>query len=225
MKRLEKLFFILLTLLFIFNHTKLDAQMKNKSVVLLETSYGNINIQLYDETPLHKENFLKLVSENFYDGLIFHRIIKDFMIQSGDPDSKNAAPGQALGIGDLGYTIPAEFNKELYHKKGALAAARQGDNINPRKESSASQFYIVQGRPYTHTELDLMEQRNIHIKFTDEQRKVYTSSGGTPHLDYSYTVFGEVVEGIDVIDKIANAETDNRDRPLKDIKIKIKLIN
>ena len=146
------------------------------------------------------------------------------MIQAGDPDSKNAAPGQALGYGDLGYNIPAEFNKDLFHKKGALAAARQPDNVNPDKESSASQFYIVQGKVYSNKELDYMEQQGIHIKFTEEQKKIYTSVGGTPHLDYSYTVFGEVVEGIEVVDKIASVETDRRDRPVSDIKIKIRLI-
>lgn len=225
MKRTEKLLYILFTLLFLFNNTKTGAQMESKTILLIETSYGNIKLVLYDATPLHKENFLKLVSEKFYDGQIFHRVIKDFMIQAGDPDSKNATPGQVLGFGDLGYTIPAEFNKELYHKKGALAAARQADNINPQKESSASQFYIVQGKVYTNEQLNTMEQRNMHIKFTDIQRKIYTTIGGAPHLDYAYTVFGEVIEGIEVIDKIADVETDNRDRPLKDIKLKIKLIN
>ncbi len=225
MKRSAIFFCSFLINLILFNNFYIEAQMNAKSVVELETSYGNIKIKLYDETPLHKENFLKLVSEGFFDGQIFHRIIKDFMIQAGDPDSKNATPGQPLGFGDLGYTIPAEFNKELYHKKGALAAARQSDNVNPERESSASQFYLVQGRVFTGQELDLMEQRNVHIKFTDEQRNAYTTLGGTPHLDYMYTVFGEVIEGIDVIDKIAAAETDKRDRPLNDIKIKIKLIN
>ncbi len=223
MKLRTILFAFLLIALFLLPYFNIDAQMNEKSIVKLETSYGDIMIELYDETPLHKENFLKLVSEKFFDDLLFHRIIKNFMIQSGDPDSKNAAPGKPLGFGDLGYTIPAEFNKELYHKKGALAAARQSDNINPGKESSASQFYIVQGRVYSNKELDMMEQRNVHIKFTDDQRKIYTTIGGTPHLDYAYTVFGEVVEGIEVIDRIAAVETDSRDRPLKDIKIKISL--
>jgi cyclophilin family peptidyl-prolyl cis-trans isomerase len=210
--------------LFLSTNINTDAQMIDKSIILLETPYGNMKIKLYDETPMHKENFLKLVSEKFFDDQIFHRVIEDFMIQAGDPNSKNAPPGKPLGFGDLGYTIPAEFNKNLYHKKGALAAARQPDNVNPSKESSASQFYIVQGKVYPNHILDMMEQRNKHIKFTDEQRNIYSTIGGTPHLDYAYTVFGEVIEGIDVIDKIAAVETDSRDRPLKDIKIKISLV-
>jgi cyclophilin family peptidyl-prolyl cis-trans isomerase len=229
MKRLVKLYFSLFITLFIalifVNNISLNAQADDNTLVLLETTYGDIKIKLYDETPFHKENFLKLVSEKLYDDQIFHRVINNFMIQAGDPNSKNAKPGQPLGYGDLGYTIPAEFNKNLFHKKGALAAARQPDNVNPAKESSASQFYIVHGKVYTDKELDLMEQRGVHIKFTEEQRKIYTSVGGTPHLDYSYTVFGEVIEGIDVVDKIASVKTDQRDRPLNDIKIKIKTIN
>lgn len=213
----------LITLL-LLTYINTDAQMSDKSIIMLETPYGNMKIKLYDETPMHKENFLKLVSEKFFDDQIFHRVIEDFMIQAGDPDSKNAPPGKPLGFGDLGYTVPAEFNKDHYHKKGALAAARQSDNVNPAKESSASQFYIVQGKIYPDHVLNMMEQRNKHIKFTDEQRKIYTTIGGTPHLDYEYTVFGEVIEGIDIIDKIAVVETDSRDRPLKDIKIKISLV-
>jgi cyclophilin family peptidyl-prolyl cis-trans isomerase len=229
MKRLVKLYYSLFITLFIalifVNNISLKAQTNGNTLVLMETTHGDIIIKLYDETPFHKENFLKLVSEKLYDDQIFHRVINNFMIQAGDPNSKNAKPGQPLGYGDLGYTIPAEFNKNLFHKKGALAAARQPDNVNPAKESSASQFYIVQGKVYTNKELDFMEQRGVHIKFTEEQRKIYTSVGGTPHLDYSYTVFGEVIEGIDVVDKIASVKTNKRDRPLNDIKIKIKIIN
>ena len=224
MKLRPTLFNFLLTALLLMPYFNIYTQMNEKSIVKLETSYGNIIIKLYDETPLHKENFLKLVSEKFYDDLLFHRVIENFMIQTGDPDSKDAPPGKPLGFGDLGYTIPAEFNKDLYHKKGALAAARQSDNVNPAKESSASQFYIVQGKVYSNQQLDIMEQRNVHIKFTDEQRKVYTTAGGTPHLDYAYTVFGEVTEGIDIVDKIAAVKKDNRDRPLQDIKIKISIV-
>ena len=224
MKRLVKLYYSLFIALIFFNNIPMEAQINENPLILVETTYGNIKIKLYDETPFHKENFLKLVSEKLYDDQIFHRVTKDFMIQAGDPDSKNAKSGQALGYGDLGYNIPAEFNKDLFHKKGALAAARQPDNVNPDKESSASQFYIVQGKVYSNKELDYMEQQGIHIKFTEEQRKIYTSVGGTPHLDYSYTVFGEVIEGIEVVDKIASVETDRRDRPVSDIKIKIRLI-
>jgi len=225
MNRVVKLYYSLFFALILINNISLSAQINDVPMVIIETSYGNIKIKLYDETPLHQENFLKLVSEKFYDDQIFHRIIKGFMIQAGDPDSKNASPGQPLGRGDLGYTIPAEFNRDLFHKKGALAAARLPDNINPDKESSASQFYIVQGRVYSGSELDNMERNGIHIKFTGEQRRIYTTTGGTPHLDYSYTVFGEVTEGLEVIDKIAAVETDKRDRPLKDIKLKIRVIN
>jgi cyclophilin family peptidyl-prolyl cis-trans isomerase len=191
----------------------------SSQVVVIETTSGNITIKLYDETPIHKENFLELVSKKYYDGLLFHRVIEDFMIQTGDSDSKNAKPGQALGFGGASHTIPAEFNKNYYHKKGALAAARQGDNINPNKESSGSQFYIVKGKVLHDKELDFMEQRGMHIKFTDEQRNVYKTIGGTPHLDYSYTVFGEVINGLEVIDKISSVETDKNNRPLEDVKI------
>ncbi len=225
MKRLVKLYYSLFIALIFVNNISLEAQINENADIVIETTYGSIKIKLYDETPFHKENFLKLVSEKLYDDLLFHRVISNFMIQTGDPDSKNAKPGQPLGFGDLGYTIPAEFNKDLFHKKGALAAARQPDNVNPGKESSASQFYIVQGRVFTDRELDYMEQRGDHIKFTEEQRKIYTSAGGSPHLDYSYTVFGEVTGGIDVVDKIASVKTDKRDRPLEDIKIKIRIIN
>ncbi len=195
----------------------------NSQLVKIITTYGNITIKLYDETPMHKENFLKLVSNKFYDGLLFHRVINNFMIQTGDPKSKNAKPDKLLGQGGVNYTIPPEFNKQLYHKKGAVAAARLPDNINPNKESSGSQFYIVQGKKYTETQLIAMEKNNYHIKFTEQQKKDYINIGGTPHLDYSYTVFGEVIEGLEIIDKIASQPTDKYDRPIKDIKI-IKMV-
>jgi cyclophilin family peptidyl-prolyl cis-trans isomerase len=225
MNRVVKLYYSLFFALIFNNNISMNAQINDVPVVEIETSFGIIKVKLYNETPMHQENFLKLVSRNFYDDLLFHRVIEGFMIQAGDPNSKNALPGQPLGQGDLDYTIPAEFNKDLFHKKGALAAARLPDNINPNKESSASQFYIVQGRKYSGSELDYMERSGTHIKFTDEQRKIYTTIGGTPQLDYSYTVFGEVIEGMDVIDKIASVETDRRDRPLKDIKLKIIRVN
>ena len=188
--------------------------------LLISTSQGNITIKLYDDVPMHQENFRELVSKHFYDSLLFHRVIKDFMIQAGDPDSKYAKPGQFLGRGDVNYTIPAEIRKEFYHKKGAVAAARLPDNINPEKASSGCQFYIVQGKTFTDQELDYLENNDIHIKFTEEQRNVYKSLGGSPHLDYSYTVFGEVIEGLSVLDKISLAETDKNNRPLTDIRIK-----
>lgn len=246
-------------------------QYGNNRIVLISTPYGDMKIKLYNETPKHRDNFIKLVKNKFYNGTLFHRVIKNFMIQGGDPDSKNAAPGVQLGNGGPGYTIPAEFNPSLYHKKGALAAAREGDAINPEKASSGSQFYIVQGKKFTDDELDELEA-NINKKklqslyskileqeknkalendkvpdysaivpaakkkaitefkstpkfhFSKEQRETYKTIGGTPHLDGSYTVFGQVIEGLDVIDKIASVQTDSNDRPLKNIPIKVSII-
>ena len=194
---------------------KKPAQMTK---VLLKTSMGDIVIALYDETPLHKENFIKLVNDKYYDGVLFHRIIQNFMIQTGDPESKTAKPGQMLGNGGPGYTIPAEFVPGLYHKRGAVAAARMGDNVNPRKESSGSQFYIVDGRVFSTNDLNRVIQMTGKT-YSQEQIKDYTSIGGAPHLDGDYTVFGEVVSGMDIVDKIAAQQKDGRDRPLEDIKI------
>lgn len=251
----------------------------NEQLVLISTEYGDIKVKLYDETPKHKENFLKLVEEGYYDSLLFHRVINEFMIQGGDPESKNAEPGAMLGNGGPGYQIDAEISDSLYHKKGVLAAARQGDAVNPERKSSGSQFYIVQGKVFSNEELDMLEEKmNIPVKqqivmnyisapehadmkkladslyangkqqelqallmkidsltmdeylaadlfeFSEEQRKVYTTIGGTPHLDGAYTVFGEVVEGLDVIDKIAAVETDKSSRPTKDIQMTMKII-
>ena len=187
--------------------------------LLIETGKGNLKCILYDETPLHAENFIKLVNEGFYDGLLFHRVINNFMIQTGDPNSRDAQKGAPLGYGDPGYRVPGEFHPNLYHRKGVLASARQGDQINPARESNGSQFYIVQGKKLTSAELDAMEIDGSHIAFTAEQRDYYTNLGGTPHLDYAYTVFGEVVEGIEVIDKIASVPTDEKNRPLEDVRI------
>ena len=187
-------------------------------MVEMVTSQGKITFLLYDETPLHRDNFLKLVKNHTYDGLLFHRVIKDFMVQAGDPKSRDAKPGQPLGDGTLGYTVPAEFRADLIHKRGALCAARQGDQVNPKKASSASQFYIVQGQVWDNKTLDMMEQR-FGKKFNAEQRKVYTTVGGTPHLDGDYTVFGEVVDGMEVVNKIAAVQCDRMDRPLQDVKI------
>jgi cyclophilin family peptidyl-prolyl cis-trans isomerase len=257
----------------------LRAQTLSKETVLIETNYGNMKLKLFEETPLHKANFLKLVNENIFDSLLFHRVINGFMIQGGDLLSKHAKPGDSLGHGDMGYTIPAEFNTKLIHKKGALAAARESDDINPKFESSASQFYIVMGKKRTLEDLKKYEERinkthytncarefmktdagkklksnynrfklenkldsaelvnkeieglikTEHLKtpeykFNAAQIEAYTTVGGTPHLDGTYTVFGEIIEGIEVIDKIAAAKTDGRNRPLEDIRMKITLI-
>lgn len=187
--------------------------------VLIETNKGKMKCILYEQTPMHTDNFINLVNEEKYNGILFHRVIKDFMIQSGDLNSKNSPKGTALGTGGPGYRIPAEFHPDLYHKKGAMAAARQGDNTNPNRESNGSQFYIVQGKVFSDEQLNQMERSGAHIKFTAEQRMFYKTLGGSPHLDYDYTVFGEVIEGLQVIDAIASESTDERDRPLEDVKI------
>lgn len=189
-------------------------------IVLITTDYGNMKIKLYNETPKHRDNFLKLANQGFYNGTLFHRVIKTFMIQGGDPESKNAPAEKMLGSGSNGSTVPAEFNNNLIHKKGALAAAR---TENPEKASSDCQFYIVQGKTVTMEELNAMESRS-GIKYTDEQKKIYTTVGGTPFLDHNYTVYGEVIEGLDVIDKIAAVQTKPGDRPVTDVKITVKVI-
>ena len=192
-------------------------------LVEIETDLGTMTIQLSNATPQHRDNFLKLAEEGYFDGMLFHRVIDGFMLQGGDPDSKNATPSQALGMGGPGYTVPAEFVDSLVHVKGALCAARQGDQVNPQKRSSGSQFYIVQGKPLTTEELGMMEARK-GIRYTKEQRDGYTAQGGTPILDRDYTVFGRVIKGLDVIDKIAATETDPRDRPKTDVKMKVRVI-
>lgn len=197
---------------------KKKKNVKDMTKVLLKTSMGDITIALYDETPLHKENFIKLVNDKYYDGVLFHRIIQNFMIQTGDPESKNAKAGQMLGNGGPGYTIPAEFVPECYHKRGAVAAARMGDNVNPKKESSGSQFYIVDGQVFNTAMLNRVIQMTKKT-FSQEQINTYTSIGGAPHLDGDYTVFGEVISGMEVVDKIAAQAKDGRDRPVQDIKI------
>lgn len=238
--------------------------------IRMQTTYGDITVKLYNETPLHRDNFLKLVNSGFYNGVLFHRVIADFMIQGGDPDSKEASPTDSLGNGDAGYTIPAEFKTPtLFHKKGALAAARMGDAENPLKASSGCQFYIVEGKTFSDAELDnmqtnklrqqenslfqeILKTRNEEVKkirlernqekldalrdsillevknkiaadstykFSDKQRTIYKTIGGTPHLDGNYTVFGEVTSGIDVVEKISKTNTGKMDRPKEDIRI------
>ena len=182
---------------------------------------GDIKLKLYEETPLHRDNFIKLVNSHYFDSTLFHRVINNFMIQGGDPDSKRAASGAMLGNGGPSYTIPAEFVPALIHKKGVLAAAREGDMVNPQKASSGSQFYIVQGKVFTTEELDMLSKR-MGKSFTEEQIKTYTTIGGTPHLDGNYTVFGEVISGWDVIDKIAAVATDQNNRPKEDIRMFVK---
>ena len=190
------------------------------TLIEITTDSGTMKLKLYKETPLHRANFMKLVSEGFYDSLLFHRVIKGFMIQGGDPDSKNAAPGKMLGSGDVGYKIPAELIDTLYHKKGVLAAARDG---NPEKASSGCQFYIVQGKPMTEAEITQAEQR-LGFTMSEKQKSDYMTVGGSPWLDRNYTVFGEIVEGLDVIDKIAAVKTLPGDRPETDVRMTIKLI-
>lgn len=241
---------------------------EKRTLVKLETTMGNITVALYNETPKHRDNFIKLVKEGVYDSTLFHRVIKQFMIQAGDPDSKNASDTAMLGSGDVGYTIPAEFNPKFFHKKGVLAAARQGDDVNPEKASSGCQFYIVTGRKFTEPQLLGMENKineqreealfdslaRQHMKeiykmrkagdnagllelqdtleaqareladkeekfrFTPEQIKAYSTIGGAPHLDGSYTVFGEVTEGMEVVDNIEIAKTNRADRPIENIR-------
>lgn len=214
----------LLTLSFV-----LDKNAKKEEMVIISTSFGDMTVRLYDDTPLHKENFLKLAKEGYYDGLLFHRVIQSFMIQGGDPNSKGAEKGQALGNGGPGYTIPAEFRPQYIHKKGALSAARQGDAINPEKESSGSQFYIVQGKVVKSETLSRMAMQKkpnpdgSAFSYSEEHTAVYSEVGGTPHLDGEYTVFGEVIEGLAVIDSIASNKTDGRARPIEDITMTMKI--
>ena len=224
----KKVLFLLFFIVFsVFSFAqKADKQNKvddKEYYVKIETSYGDMVVKLYNETPLHRDNFIKLVKDGTYDGLIFHRVINQFMIQGGDPNSRDAKPGQMLGDGELGYTIPAEFVPGLFHKKGALAAARQGDEVNPQKASSSCQFYIVQGTTWDANRLKMVEQR-MGKSFTSEQAEVYATVGGTPFLDGDYTVFGEVVEGMEVIDKIAAVQCGPMDRPIEDVKMKMSII-
>lgn len=212
--------FVLLALSFLCLNA-FAAKPKN-TYVKISTNYGVVYIKLYNETPKHRDNFIKLVKDGVLDSTLFHRVIQNFMIQGGDPDSKHAPTGKLLGDGDLGYTIPAEFVPTLFHKRGVLAAAR--DN-NPAKASSASQFYIVQGKKYTDTELDAIEKGRLGgRKIPEDQREVYKTIGGTPFLDQTYTVFGEVVKGMQMVDNICTVKTDQNDRPLTDIPMQVSLV-
>lgn len=198
--------------------------------VELVTTKGTMVIRLSDSTPIHRDNFLRLTKQHYYDSLLFHRVIKQFMVQGGDPDSKRAKTGAELGSGDPDYTVPAEIRASLFHKKGVIAAARIGDDVNPLRASSGSQFYIVQGKTYTDTGLDSLENFRLRgRKIPAAQREVYKTVGGTPHLDLSYTIFGEVVSGLSVVDSIAAVPTSGNaggDRPLQDVRIiKARLIN
>lgn len=257
------------SLLFISCQFDQSKKKSEEQLYKIETAYGDMIFKLYDATPLHKQNFEKLIDEGYFNGLLFHRVINGFMIQGGDPNSRDAKPGQMLGDGGPGYTIPAEFVDTIFHKKGVIAAAREGDDVNPEMRSSGSQFYIVQGKVFSDEDIKKVEDRinasrlnNLTTKYIEEakneayntggmidyqvilpearkkaeaefkkegyykipdfKRKIYQTIGGTPHLDNAYTVFGEVIKGLDVIDKIASVETDENDRPIKDIKMKIK---
>ena len=201
---------------------KVDAP--DHCTIEIETPLGKMTAVLYDQTPLHRDNFLKLIGQGFYDNLLFHRVINNFMVQGGDPNSRDAKPGQQLGNGGPGYTIPAEFNPALAHTKGALAAARMSDAVNPSKSSSGSQFYIVHGRPVDENTLNRTESsKNFH--YPKEVKDKYARMGGTPFLDMDYTVFGEVISGLDVLDALAATPTNPGDRPKQDMWMKIKIIN
>lgn len=213
---------LFLVLFFVSIFPSQGKKREKRAVVRIETSMGNIRVALSDDTPLHRNNFLKLSSEGFYDGTLFHRCIRDFMIQGGDPDSRGASRDKLLGEGNPGYTIPAEFCLPyLYHWRGALAAAREPDDINPEQESSGCQFYIVYGKKQT--PLDIKKVRSTlaekGIELTPQMIDDYVMRGGTPHLDGQYTVFGEVIEGLDVVSRILSLETDSNDRPLEDVVI------
>lgn len=204
----------------------IQAQTDNiRHEIEMVTDSGKIVIVLYNETPQHRDNFLKNVKEGVYDGQLFHRVIKDFMIQAGDPASKTATKGQMLGDSDDKYSVPAEIvYPKLFHKRGAVAAARESDDVNPQRASSATQFYIVWGRKFSDNQLAWAQERidkytNGQIKITPEIGNIYKTVGGTPHLDGSYTVFGEVLEGLDIVERIQTATTDDNDRPINDIRI------
>ena len=237
MKRIAFVFALFCLVTIGFSQTKTPSKkplsvpakklLEKERMVGITTPYGVIVLKLYDSTPQHRDNFVKLVQQGFYDSLLFHRVIDGFMIQGGDPTSKNAPDSVQLGSGEApGDRIPAEFNTNYFHKKGALAAAR--DN-NPEKASSNCQFYIVQGKPVSDTDLNMIEcqirNEKPLFRYTDAQRQIYNTLGGTPFLDENYTVFGEVVKGMEVIDKIAKLPRDKNDRPVQNVMMKMKMLN
>lgn len=199
-----------------------------RPLVEIRTDLGTVVVALYNETPEHRDNFLKLVGEGFYDSLLFHRVVPGFMVQGGDPDSRHARRETMLGNGGPGHTLPAEIVPGFIHRKGALAAAREGDDTNPEKRSNGSQFYIVQGRPYKGADLDRMAERNARmgtpVTYSAQDRRDYATDGGAPHLDGAYTVFGQVVAGEEVIDALAAVACDGRDRPLKDVRMYMRIL-
>ena len=216
----------ILLVLFVIHCSLISVWSQTKNTeVLFETTAGNIRIALYEETPLTRDNFLKITKMGIYDSLLIHRVIKDFMIQSGDTNSKHAKPGQLLGTGDFDYTTEAEFRlPQIFHRRGVVAMAREGDKVNPERRSSACQFYIVWGKVYDDARIAKVQERldpatQGQVKLTPEMIEVYKTIGGTPHLDGQYTVFGEVTEGMDVVEKIQQVQTDKNDRPLEDIRI------
>jgi peptidyl-prolyl cis-trans isomerase B (cyclophilin B) len=221
---MTKIKHILCFLIMISLSAMVYSQTKKNAIVEIITEYGTIKLKLYDETPLHRDNFLKLTQDSFFNGTLFHRVIKNFVIQGGDPDSRNALPDVELGNGGPGYEIPAEFNPALWHKRGVLAAARENDDVNPERKSAGSQFYIVVGKLFNDHKLDSFELK-YNKKFTPEQREYYKTIGGTPHLDGRYTVFGEVIEGMDVVDKISVVATNKQDRPVKDVKMTVRIVS
>lgn len=199
-----------------------------RPVVEIRTALGTIEVELYHETPAHRDNFLKLVREGFYDSLLFHRVIPTFMVQGGDPASRNAGTGAQLGEGGPGYDLPAEIVPGLIHRRGALAAARMGDDVNPERRSSGSQFYIVQGKAFNPVELDLVSRRHARmeqaVNYGEAEKAIYATQGGAPHLDGGYTVFGQVTRGMDVVDAIAKLPCDTRDRPERDVRMFMRVL-
>ena len=235
MKYISKLFLLLPLTIFSISCNSFKTGIEKEQKVLIQTTLGDITLKLYNETPLHRDNFIKLVNEKIYDGVLFHRVINQFMVQTGDPTSKTASRGEKLGEGDMDYTIPAEIKTpKLYHKYGAIAAARQGDDINPEKASSGAQFYIVTGKKYSEFAINEMQDKMIvryghandsTYKYSPQAKADYKTIGGTPHLDGNYTVFGEVVKGMNVVEKIQETRTDETDRPIQDVRIlKMELI-